>query len=302
MTNRPDIAIIGPGVVGTTLGVLAARAGWPVARVAGRSERKARAGAEAIGPDVEWGPAERIARSARLVFLTVPDDVIEGLCLRLAEAKAFAAGGVVAHCSGALSSEVLAPARDLCGAAVGSMHPLQTFPSLAKALDSFPGTYCFCEGDAAAVDVLEALAEALGGKPIRLATEDKLLYHAAAVMACNYLTVLLDAALAAAGRAGVASEVAAEALKPIVRATVENTLSLGPAAALTGPIARGDCELVRRQLAALSAADPQLAELYRALGRRAVDLAVRKGTISPESATALGEALAGPVTSAGDAE
>lgn len=71
---------------------------------------------------------------------------------------------------------------------------------------------------------------------------------------------------------------------------------------MTGPIARGDCELVRRQLAALSAADPQLAELYRALGRRAVDLAVRKGTISPESAAALGEALAGPVTSAGDAE
>jgi len=292
--------------VGTTLAVLANRAGWTVAGIAGRDEHRAATAAKTIAPATAWGPAEQIARSAQLVLLTVPDDAIEDVCRQLAQAGAFAAGGVVAHCSGALSSEVLAPARELCGAAVGSMHPLQTFPGLARALDSFPGTYCFCEGDAAAVAVLEALAEAIGGKPVRLATEGKLLYHAAAVFACNYVTALLDAALAAAGHAGIKPDLASEALTPIVRATIENALSLGPAAALTGPIARGDCELVRRQLAALAGIDPQLAAIYRVMGRRVIELALRKATISDQAASALREALAaggggGPVTSGGAA-
>ncbi len=287
MTDRPDIAIIGPGVVGTTLGILAGRAGWPVAGVAGRDLRRARAAAEAIGPGVRAGPPDRIARGAGLVLLTVPDDAIGRVCRQLAEAGGFSSGCVAAHCSGALSSEVLSPARDRCGAAVGSVHPLQTFPAVGEAVERFAGTYCFCEGDGAAVAVLEALAEAVGARAVRLATPAKPLYHAAAVMACNYLTALLDAALEAAERAGIDRDLAAAAFEPIVRATVDNALALGPAKALTGPIARGDEALVARQLEALAAARPPLAALYRALGHRAVELALDKGTIDEKKAGAL---------------
>jgi predicted short-subunit dehydrogenase-like oxidoreductase (DUF2520 family) len=287
MGDKRDIAIVGPGVVGTTLGILASRAGYRVVGVAGRNEAKARAAAEAIGRGVNVGRADQIAPAAMLVLLTVPDDAIGSVCRELAEAGAFARGGVIAHCSGAVSSEVLAPARERCGAAVGSMHPLQTFPSVALGLVRFAGTYCFCEGDEEATKALTALARAIGGKPVRISPASKGLYHAAAVMACNYLTALLDAALAAAEHAGIPRADALAAMGPLVRATVENVMAQGPAGALTGPIARGDERVVKRQLRELAAADAELADVYRALGRWTVELALRKGSIDPEKASRL---------------
>lgn len=291
MNERPDIAIVGPGVVGTTLGILAARAGYRVVGVGGRDEARARAAAEAIGPGVRAGKSDQIAPTGRLVLLTIPDDAIEPVCRELAAAGAFARGAIVAHCSGAISSEVLAPARELCAAAVGSMHPLQTFPNVAAALEKFPGTYCFCEGDDAAVAALMAFAEAVGGKPIRMPSSGKLLYHAAAVFASNYLAALLDASLTAAERAGIRRDDALAALAPLVRATADNVMAEGPVRALTGPIARGDEELIARQLREVSAADADLGRIYKLLGARAVELAVRKGTIDAAVADRLRKLL-----------
>ena len=291
MNERPDIAIVGPGVVGTTLGILAARAGYRVVGVGGRDEARARAAAEAIGPGVRAGKSDQIAPTGRLVLLTIPDDAIEPVCRELAAAGAFARGAIVAHCSGAISSEVLAPARELCAAAVGSMHPLQTFPNVAAALEKFPGTYCFCEGDDAAVAALMAFAEAVGGKPIRMPSSGKLLYHAAAVFASNYLAALLDASLTAAERAGIRRDDALAALAPLVRATADNVMAEGPVRALTGPIARGDEELIARQLREVSTADADLGRIYKLLGARAVELAVRKGTIDAAVADRLRKLL-----------
>jgi len=293
MSRRADIAIIGPGVVGTTLGLLAVRSGWRVTGVGGRDQARTRTAAARIGPDIPVGAPEAIARAAQLVFLTVTDDAIEPLCRRLAEAGAFARGSVVVHCSGALSCEALAPARELCGAAVGSMHPLQSFPDVESALAKFPGTYCFCEGDRPAVDLAEAFAEAIGAKPVRVSSGGKLLYHASAVMACNYLSALLDASLATAEHAGIPRSRAAEALEPLIRATLDNVLALGPAEALTGPIARGDAKLIARQGRDLTRADARLGEIYRALGVWTVGLALRKGTIGAATAESLLEALCG---------
>jgi len=295
MGDKPDIAIIGPGVVGTTLGILATRAGYRVVGMAGRTEAKARAAAEAVPGGIRVGPPARIAAAGGLVLLTVDDDAIEPLCRQLAEAGAFRPGAVVAHCSGAISSEALAPARDKCGAAVGSMHPLQTFPDVEAALASFAGTFCFCEGDEAAVAALEALAKAVGGRPARLPAAGKCLYHAAAVMACNYVTALLDAAAATAEHAGIPRAEALAALAPLARATVDNVAERGPAGALTGPIARGDEALVARQYRRLAQADPHLGEIYRVLGVRTVEVALAKGTISAATAGRLRRALtAGP--------
>ena len=290
MSYKPDIAIIGPGVVGTTLGVLAARAGYPIAGVAGRSEASARAAVERMGVDAPTGPAEEVAAAGKLVLLTVDDNAIASLCERLAKAGAFADGAIVAHCCGAMPGEILAPARD-CGAAIGSMHPLQTFPDVEAGLAKFAGTYCFCEGDDDAVAALAALAEAIGGKPVRISSQGKLLYHAAAVMACNYLIALLDAALATAEHADIPREQARDALEPLIRATLDNVLAQGPAEALTGPIARGDDQLIARQLADVEAADTKLGDIYRALGQWTIDLALRKGTIDEAKAELLRKAL-----------
>jgi len=291
VAEQPDIAIIGPGKVGQTLGVLAARAGWRVAAVAGRARRRALAAAEAIGPDVRACTPLQAARAAGLVLLTVPDAAIRPLCEQLAARKAFRRGTVVAHCSGALSSDELAAARDRCGCSAGSMHPLQTFPTVEAAEARLPGATCFLEGDAPAVEALSALAGAVGCQAVRMQTGEKALYHAAAVLACNYVTALLDAASAAAEAAGVGRGAYLAAAEPMVRATVDNLFALGPAAALTGPVARGDAETVARHLAALMPLPPALEALYRAAGRWTVDLARKKGTIDDTTADALRKLL-----------
>ncbi|MCK4625673.1 MAG: DUF2520 domain-containing protein [Phycisphaerae bacterium] len=284
MDEKLDIVIIGPGKVGMALGILAGRAGWRVVGIGARDGGKARAAAEAVGEDVRAGNLEEIAPLGQLVLLTVSDDAIGPVCRSLAEAGCFAAGAVVAHCCGAIASDVLSPARELCGSAIGSMHPLQTFPDVEAGLAKLPGAYCFCEGDERAVEVLEALAGAVGAKPVRMEAAGKLLYHASAVMACNYFTALMDAALATAGKAGIGRDDALAALEPLVRATMDNVFTNGPAKALTGPIARGDEGLVARQFANVAAADKNLGQIYRVLGGWTVDVALRKGTIDAEKA------------------
>ena len=118
-----------------------------------------------------------------MVLLTIPDDVIAAVARELAEAGVVPAGHVVAHCSGALPSEVLAPLAD-AGALTASMHPLQTFPSVLIGVDCLPGTHCFCEGHPRALSVVMQLAGDIGCVPIELAADRKTLYHAAACMAC----------------------------------------------------------------------------------------------------------------------
>ena len=286
MPGKPDISIIGAGVVGTALGVLAAKAGYRVVAVAGRTIESARKAAGMIAHAVACSPAEAAARG-NLVLLTVPDDAIASVADRLAETGAVRAGAVVAHCSGALGSDVLAVLARRCGARVASMHPLQTFPTVPMAMNSIPGCYFFCEGDATAVSAVMQLAGDLGGIPMEIEADRKTLYHAAACMACNYLATLQEAAIATAVLAGVGTLPARQALAPLVAATARNVMDLGPGAALTGPIARGDKQTVARHLAALDATSPSLAALYRQLGRRTVDLACRAGKIDPPTAEEL---------------
>lgn len=139
----PDIAIIGAGVVGTTLGIAARRAGYPVVAVASRSEASARKAARLIGGEPAVCSAAEAAGRAELVLLTVNDDAIAPLAAALAAAGSVRAGTVVAHCSGALAADALAPLATT-GATVASMHPLQTFPSILVAVDRLPGCHCFC--------------------------------------------------------------------------------------------------------------------------------------------------------------
>ena len=291
MEKAPDISIIGPGKVGTAIGVLASRAHLPVVAVAGGGPGHAERAAEAIGPSVVACSVTEAAAAGGLVLLTVPDGAIAGLCEHLAAREAFAPGAIVAHCCGALTSEVLAPARDRCRCRVGSMHPLQTFPTAEAALERLAGTYCFCEGDEGAVEALMRLAEAIGGRAVRIDPAGKALYHAAAAVACNYLVVLLDAAATLAAGAGVDRATWLAAVGPIAHATVDNVAHLGPAAALTGPIARGDVATVAAHVAAMGGCDRRLRELYAAAGRYALELAGEKGTLDESARDALRTAL-----------
>jgi len=288
---KPILSIVGPSKVGTAIAVLARRAGYEVAAIGGRDLVKTEMAAEQIGGHIKAGTPLEAARAGELVLLAVSDDAIETVCDELAKANAFSGGAVVAHSSGALGHDILRTAREQCGCQIASIHPLQTFPTIQSAIDGLSGVHWFLEGDEQAEKVLNDLVAAIGGRPVSISSEQKPLYHAAAVMACNYLTALMDVSLATASGAGVESQTAWEALEPLVKHTVANISNMGPAAALTGPIARGDAETVMRHLEALKKHDLELAEIYRVLGRRTVRLAREKGSIDESAANVLFKVL-----------
>jgi predicted short-subunit dehydrogenase-like oxidoreductase (DUF2520 family) len=283
--QRRILGIVGPGKVGTAIAARAAGAGWPIAAVIGRSpEATDRAlGRIATRPQPQTD-LDALAQ-CEMVLLTVRDDQIAACAEDLARKKALRPGCVAVHCSGALPAAILAPLAKACEASLAAVHPLQTFPSAQAALRKLDGTYFFCEGDASALQVAEGLIDDIGGRFRRIDSQAKPLYHAAAVMACNYLTALLDAATTLAGQAGIARAEALEALEPLAGATVENTCALGADKALTGPIARGDARTVQQHLEALTGLEDEnaraLADLYCQMGRWTVNLARRKGQADP---------------------
>lgn len=291
MDAFPNISIIGPGKVGTALGLLAARAGLPVAAVAGGSPGQAERAAEAIGGQADALSVTEAAGAGELILLTVPDDRIAPLCTQLAAAQAFTPGAIVAHCSGVLASDVLAQARNRCCCLTGSMHPLQTFPTVEAAAARLPGSWCFCEGDETAVTCLIKLAEAIGAHASRITAQQKAAYHAAAVVACNYFVALADAAATLAESAGLDRPVWMSAVEPMVRAALDNVGAIGPERALTGPIARGDVQTVRRHIEALAGQSEGIRRLYAGCGLQTVDLARRAGRISAETAAELADML-----------
>ncbi len=280
MKTHADIAVIGAGKVGTALAILAQRAGYRVAAMAGRDPARTRQAADMVSPSTPVTSAAQAAGAAEIVLLTVPDDAIAGLCAELAAAKAFRPEAVIAHCSGALTSEVLLPAVLQCRCFAGSMHPLQTFPTVAAAVAAMPGTHCFIEGNAIASRALARLALEIAAVPVPIVAERKVFYHAAAVMACNYVTALIDAALATGEKAGIERATFLQALAPMIRSTVENVIALGPEGALTGPIARGDAGTVQRHSQAL-AGESGLDVIQLGMGLWTLMLAQRKGSIPP---------------------
>lgn len=279
--------IIGPGAVGKTLGRLFHdRAAFEVAGVVGRDPARTATARDFIGAGAVVDFDDPLpVQAGDVVMLSVSDGAIGAAATRLASP----AGLTVFHCSGARDLAPLEPLRQ-GGAAVASLHPVKAFADPAREILTFDGVACTLQGDAAAVDLLAPAVTAIGGEPVVLAeTVDRRLYHAGAVFASNYLTTLVQAALDSHAAAGIDQAASLRILSPILRDALGAILERGPVAALTGPIARGDAVTVQAQAEAIAAHDPALADLYKALGRRTLDLSRRK---SPDlDLTALAKVL-----------
>jgi predicted short-subunit dehydrogenase-like oxidoreductase (DUF2520 family) len=184
---------------------------------------------------------------ADAVLLCVPDGQIA------AAAALIAPGRLVGHCSGATSLGPLAPHEAF------SLHPLMT---VTHQQASFSGAGAAVDGSTdRALALAERLARALDMHPVRVADEDRALYHAAASIASNFLITVEAAAERLAALTGLDREL----LAPLVRASLENWVALGGQDALTGPVARGDAETVERQREAIAQRAPDLLELFEAL-------------------------------------
>ena len=228
MRELDSIAVIGAGRLGPALTAALRAAGLSVAGPLGRDPELA---------------------GATLVLLCVPDGEIA------AAAQKLEPGPLVGHCSGATTLEPLAPHEAL------GLHPLMTVPA-GSPPEVFRGAAAAVDGSTPrALAAAEALAAAVGMRPMRVAPEDRAAYHAAASIASNFLVTLEAAAERLAATAGVDRA----ALAPLVRAAVETWAELGPERALTGPIARGDEGTVARQREAVLDRTPELAPLFDAL-------------------------------------
>lgn len=307
------VVVLGAGKVGSAVAMLLREAGFRVVAVTARTTATAEEAAARIraAADTDSGPAagtDNTAAAAQgdIVVVATNDDAIASVVAEVAVTGGFRPGQLVVHLSGALPLAVLDPARDV-GALIGCLHPLQTFASAHDAVRTLPGSVFGVTSGPGAAARVEELVQALGGESVGIADADKALYHAAAVMASNYLVAVEDAAIHLLMRAGFDEPSALKALRPLVIGTTENIFRLGATSALTGPIARGDVATVRGHIEALSepasgclgrppgddsltAHDDELS-LYRALGRHTLGIARRRGTLTHEQDAALGKLL-----------
>ena len=270
----PTLNLIGAGHVGRVLGRLFAQQGcFTIGQVLTRSAPSAHEAVAFIGAGDAIARYDQL-RPAAVHLLAVGDDQIGAACAALAGAVPLA-GSVVFHCSGALASGQLEIAR-AAGALVASVHPIRSFADPAAVAAQFEGTFCGVEGDAGALAVLTPALRTIGAQPVPIDASAKTVYHAAAVFASNYLVTVLDAALRAYQAAGIPEAVARQMAQPLAAESMANVFRLGAAAALSGPIARGDMATVARQQLAVDGWDAPTGDLYRALVVPTTDLARRK--------------------------
>ena len=289
MSDR-TFSIIGAGRLGRTLGRILVEQGYQPAGITSRTLRSARQAAAFIGGGEPGTSNARGAARGDLVLITTPDGAVAPLARDLAASRLTWAKRVVAHTSGALSSAALEPlARQ--GARTASVHPLASIADPRTAAATLKGTPFAIEGDAAAVSVLRRLVQGLGGVPVTIPRQAKVLYHLVACLLSNDLVALLSLGLDAARGLGLSRRDAARLYLPLVRGTVENVSRLGPVKALTGPVSRGDVTTLRLHAEALRTLPPDLRRLHRILALRSTALALEARTITPEAAVQLARLL-----------
>ena len=256
--------IIGAGIVGTALAVQLSEVGHDCVGVHTRSQLSYERFRSYINRD--HLSLEELVPASDFLFITTQDRMIRSIAENLVAKALIKPGQVWIHCSGSLPSAVLRvqegiPVRCL------SVHPLQAFASIDNALAILSGTHFGIEGEEE--ELGEGIVKDLGGIPHKILADQKTLYHAGAVVASNYLAVLASLAVELFVEAGIQGEEALASLLPLMKGTLSNLEQVGLPQALTGPIARGDVQVVQKHLEQLPS---KLVDIYKGLGSKALEL------------------------------
>ena len=277
--GTPTLAIIGAGRAGSALAIAAHDAGYRVAAVASRRGEIAARLADTVGARAVATPLEAVI-AADLTLLAVPDGAIATVADAIATSGVSLRGRGVVHLGARFSREIIGSLR-AAGAEVGVLHPLQALAG--------PDSASLLEGASFRVDAsdplrqwLLALVAALRATPIDIDPANAALYHAAAVLAGNAPLALLAEATRLLEAAGVGAEQAHDALAALLEGAAHNARRAGPAAALTGPVARGDAAAIAAHLDAL-APYPEARDLYLHM-TRAMEALVATDATAGESA------------------
>ena len=283
-------AIVGCGRLGTNLGIQLQNAGHTAVGLSARSIGSLKESRQLINANTIDTCIWRVTTMADVVFITTPDDAIELTCQQIVNNNGLKHNAIVYHCSGSLASNALESARK-ARHSTGSFHPLQSFPVKNLRPNPFDRIYITVEGTHSATDQGKLLAADLKAEATEISTEGKILYHAAAVVASNYLVTLLEMAEQLNISAGINENIALKVLKPLIQGTLNNIDKQGIHNALSGPISRGDIRTIQHHVNSISQELPDYINLYNALGRYTIPIAEAQQNIAKETAIKLREIL-----------
>ena len=293
LNTLPRLNVIGAGKLGRTLARLFSDAGLvTIGDIYNRNSEHSHSAQAFIGAGRVITNLEQLSNApAQLWMLATPDDVIRDCANQLAELADISwQRTTVFHSSGLKTSTELAALQKL-GSSIASAHPAHSFACPERSLTSFASTVCTLEGDKQAITVLDSLLSSIGGQTTTIKPEAKPLYHAATVMASNYLVALLGASEALLEKAGIEETLASAVLSPLMRQSLENGITEGAVNALTGPIARGDINTLEAHLKAIEQRAPDLRSTYATLGAQALKLAQQKNTLHEKELAAMEKLL-----------
>jgi predicted short-subunit dehydrogenase-like oxidoreductase (DUF2520 family) len=201
--------------------------------------------------------------AADVILFTTPDDALPSIAKSFAEAAGRALRGkIILHTSATLDRTVLAPLAR-CGAATGSLHPMQTFGG--RVVPNLSGVIFAIEGDPKARRMARSIGRSLGGITVAISTRDKPVYHAAAVLAAGSAYPLIETGVRMLMRIGFTRARAMQTLVPLIRQIFHNIERIGPRAAWTGPLSRGDYAIVARHARVLRRYPREFRQSYAGL-------------------------------------
>jgi predicted short-subunit dehydrogenase-like oxidoreductase (DUF2520 family) len=272
--RNPTTFIVGSGPVATALAGALRLGGVPVLGLWARRAAPARSAGSIAGVAAFSSAPPDILLETEVVILAVRDQAVTEVAQMLLGTGLINKRHVLLQCAGAMSAEeVLGPvAAQVAG--VGTLHPLSAIADGKLAMRALKGTVFGVEGDEVGRAAAGKLVAAMTGIVLALDGTQMASYHAAAALASNYIVSAIDAAAAVLANAGVSADRAAQALIPLAEGALRNIAAHGTVGGLTGPVRRGDVATVVRHLDAIKDR-PELVEIYRALARRAVDIAGR---------------------------
>lgn len=284
------VFIIGCGAVGASLAGAISQTDLRVSGVFDLREDRCEALALQMGCSTHFGALPGIVAHAQIVIVAVPDGSIGDVAARAAAEGICSRDQVWLHCSGQLGADVLAPLDGLV-AGTGTLHPALVFsPDTVRKIP--PGTHFAIDGNNIAVAVAKDLVGRLRGLPVIVPAGARPGYHAATVIASNYVATLLVEARKGLVALGMDADVAQSLLTSLTSSAVEAASTMGIEASLSGPIRRGDTDAIGRHIDALSSL-PKTADLYRFLGLRTIDLVRSFSDLDPERIREMEKLLSG---------
>ncbi len=279
MASARKVVVIGAGSVGISFGFLLDKIAYNILGFISNSLKSAQSGVDLINAGIATTDYNDFIKEADLILITTPDQAIKKVARELFDLDLVKDQATLVHLSGALDSDILATTSDKNYGRL-SLHPLQAIANVEQGINKLPDSFFTIEGNSLGIKQGKEILTALDVDYKIISKEAKPLYHAAACVASNYLVALVDLAIKMMEEVGISSDDALSALLPLIKGSMENIAQSDPAQALTGPLARGDQETIKKHLASLKAFLPEKLQLYNELAGQTIELADEKGSIS----------------------